>query len=155
MPTVEVSIEIEAPDAVVFDLSQDYRLRLDWDPFVRALRFEDGARGPAVGVRTWVRAKNGMSMTVEYVTVDRPRRIAVRMISPSLLLERFAGSWSFEPIPPARTRVTFRYGFETRARLLRPLLDPVIVRRLTRDMRDRLAGLKRGAEDPSLVARLG
>lgn len=155
MPTIEVSTEIEAPDAVVFDLSQDYRLRRAWDPFVRALRFEDGALAAAVGVRTWVRAKNGLSMTVQYVTFDRPRRIAVRMTSRSLLLERFAGSWSFEPITPARTRVTFRYGFETRWPALRPLLDPLIVRRLTRDMRDRVAGLKRGAEDAALVARIG
>jgi hypothetical protein len=154
MPTIEVSIEIDAPDAVVFDLSQDYRLRRDWDPFVRALRFEDGALAAAVGVRTWVRAKNGLSMTVEYVTFDRPRRIAVRMTSRSFLLERFAGSWSFERITPSRTRATFRYGFETRWPPLRPLLDPVIVRRLTRDMRDRVAGLKRGAEDPRLVARI-
>jgi ribosome-associated toxin RatA of RatAB toxin-antitoxin module len=154
MPTFETSLEIEAPDEVVFDLSQDYRLRLEWDPFVRALRFEDGARASAVGVRTWVRAKNGMTMTVEYVTFDRPRRVAVRMTSRSSLLERFAGSWSFERITPARTQVTFRYGFETRWRVLRPLLDRLIVRRLTRDMRDRLAGLKRGAENPTLVARI-
>jgi ribosome-associated toxin RatA of RatAB toxin-antitoxin module len=154
MPTIETTIEIEAPDEVVFDLSQDYRLRLDWDPFVRALRFENGAAAAAVGVRTWVRAKNGLSMTVEYVTFDRPRRVAMRMISRSVLFERFAGTWVFERVSPARTRVTFRYGFETRWRVLRSLLDPLIVRRLTRDMRARLAGLKLGAEDPALVARI-
>jgi hypothetical protein len=38
---------------------------------------------------------------------------------------------------------------------MRPLLERVIVRTLTRDMRARLAGLKRGAEDPAIVARIG
>jgi ribosome-associated toxin RatA of RatAB toxin-antitoxin module len=155
MPTVEVTTEIEAPDAVVFDLSQDYRLRPDWDPFVRALRFEDGARAAAIGVRTWVRAKNGLSMTVEYVTFDRPRRVAMRMVSRSILFERFAGTWLFEQRSPMRTHVTFRYGFEPRWGAMRPLLERVIVRTLTRDMRARLAGLKRGAEDPAIVARIG
>ncbi len=103
MPIVEAAIEVDAPDDVVFDVSQDYRLRLTWDPFLRDLRFENDARAPAVGVRTWGRAKNGMTMTVEYVTIDRPRRVAVRMVSRSALFERFAGTWLFERRAPART----------------------------------------------------
>ena len=154
MPIVEAAIEVDAPDDVVFDMTQDYQLRLTWDPFVRALRFVGGARAPAVGVRTWVRAKNGIAMTVEYLTVDRPRRVAVRMVSRSALFERFAGTWLFERRTPRRTHVVFRYGFETRWRVLRPLLERVIVWRFTRDLRERLSALKRAAEDPALVARL-
>jgi ribosome-associated toxin RatA of RatAB toxin-antitoxin module len=152
VPTVETSIEIDAPDRVVFDVSQDYRVRMAWDPFLRELRAEDGAGVAAVGSRVWARAKNGFAMTVEYITFDRPRRVAVRMVSGSRLFERFAGSWLFEPRGPGRTHVVFRYGFETRWRALRPLLDPVIVRRLRRAMSARLAALKRGAEDPKLAA---
>ena len=48
----------------------------------------------------------------------------------------------------------FRYGFETRWRALRPLLERAIVWRFSRDLRDRLSALKRAAEDPALVARL-
>ena len=154
MPIVETSIEVEAPDRVVFDMAQDYRLRLAWDPFLRDLRFENGAGAAAVGVRTWGRAKNGISMTVEYVTLDRPRRVAVRMVSRSALFERFAGTWLFERRAATRTHVVFRYGFETRWRALRPLLERVIVWRFSRDLRDRLSALKRAAEDPALVARL-
>ena len=154
MPTVETSIDIEAPDDAVFELGQDYRLRLEWDPFVRELRFENGARAAAVGVRTWVKARNGLTMTVEYVTFNRPHRVAVRMISRSILFERFAGTWVFERRSPTCTHVTFRYGFETRWRALRPLLDRLIVRRFSRDIRARLAGLKRGAEDPALITRI-
>lgn len=154
MPIVETSIEVDAPDDVVFDMAQDYRLRLTWDPFLRALRFLDGARLPAVGVRTWGRAKNGIAMTVEYLTVDRPRRVAVRMVSRSALFERFAGTWLFERHAPARTHVVFRYGFETRWRALRPLLERAIIWRFSRDLRERLSALKRAAEDPALVARL-
>ena len=50
-------------------------------------------------------------------------------------------------VTPARTHVVFRYSFETRWRALRPLLEHVIVRRFSRDLRDRLSALKRAAED--------
>ena len=152
MPTVETSIDIAAPAAVVFDVAQDYALRLTWDPFLRALRGKDGAGAPGVGGRVWVRAKNGLAMTVQYVTIDRPRRVAVKMTSRSKLFERFAGAWSFEPGAAGGTHVVFRYGFETRWRLLRPLLDRVIVGRFTRDLRERLAALKRAVERASSAA---
>jgi ribosome-associated toxin RatA of RatAB toxin-antitoxin module len=87
-------------------------------------------------------------MTVQYVTIDRPRRVAVKMTSRSKLFERFAGAWSFEPGAAGGTHVVFRYGFETRWRLLRPLLDRVIVARFTHDLRERLAALKRAVELP-------
>ena len=146
MPTVETSIEVDAPAGRIFDLSQDYGRRRDWDPFVRAIRAHNIGPDPVVGGRVWVQARNGLEMTVEYVTVDRPRRLAVRMVSRSSLFERFAGSWAFEASTPDRTRVVFRYGFETRWRWLRPLLDRAIVRVFARDLRDRLAALKRAAE---------
>jgi ribosome-associated toxin RatA of RatAB toxin-antitoxin module len=146
MPTIDASTEIDAPAAVVFALAQDYDLRLTWDSFLRAIRFEDGARAAALGVRATVEARNGIGMTVEYVTFEPPHRVAVRMVSRSRLFERFAGTWSFVPIAPERTRVVFRYGFETRWRALRPLLDRAIAWRLSREMRDRVAGLKGGAE---------
>ena len=155
MPTVEASIEIAAADHVVFDLAQDYALRLEWDPFVREIRFQDGATELAAGILVWVKAKNGLAMSVEYVTVDRPRRVAIKMVSKSLLFERFAGTWLFEPRGPERTHVLFRYGFEARWGPLRRLLNRVIAARFSADIRQRLAGLKRGAEDPALVSRLG
>jgi hypothetical protein len=154
MATVEASIDVAAPDAVVFDVAQDYALRLAWDPFLRELRPENGARAAAAGGRVWVRARNGLSMTVEYVTVDRPNRVAVKMVTRSPLFGRFGGSWSFEPRSGGGTRVVFRYGFETRWRALRPLFDRVVARRFARDLRERLRALKRGAEDARLVARL-
>jgi ribosome-associated toxin RatA of RatAB toxin-antitoxin module len=94
-------------------------------------------------------------MTAEYVTVDRPRRVAVKMVSSSALFQRFAGTWLFESRGPELTHVLFRYGFETRWRPLRAILNRVVAARFTSDIRQRLAGLKRGAEDPALVRRLG
>ena len=154
MPTVEAKIDIAAPQDAVFDLAQDYALRLRWDPFLREMKVLDGAAEAAVGVRVWVRAKNGLSMEVVYLTLDRPRSVAMKMTSGPRLFERFAGSWRFEPVAGSSTRVTFRYGFETRMPLLRPLLDRVVTWVFMRDIERRLQGLKHAAEHTDIVVEL-
>ena len=154
MPTVEAKIDIAAPQDAVFDLAQDYALRLRWDPFLREMKFLDGAAEAAIGVRVWVRAKNGLSMEVVYLTLDRPLSVAMKMTSGPRVFERFAGSWRFEPVAGGNTRVTFRYGFETRVALLRPLLDRVIARIFARDIEHRLQGLKHAAENTDILVEL-
>jgi hypothetical protein len=95
MPVVESSVEIRASREALFALTQDYYVRLEWDPFLRDLRFLDGATGPAPGVRVWVRARNGLSMLVEYVTVAPPERVAVKLVRGPFFFESFAGAWVF------------------------------------------------------------
>jgi len=154
MPVVESSIEIAAVQADVFDLAQDYDLRLEWDPFLSAMRFRDGAREAAVGVRVWVRAKNGLSMEVVYVTLDRPRSVAMKMVAGPPFFKHFAGSWRFEAMAPNRTRVAFKYSFETRWAIFRSALNSIIDRVFTRDITRRLSGLKYAAEHTDILERL-
>ncbi len=154
MPLIESSIEIAADQTDVFDLAQDYGLRLEWDPFLKAMRFQDGASEPAVGVRVWVRAKNGLSMQVVYLTLDRPRSVAMKMVEGPRFFKHFAGTWRFEPIGPRRTRVSFKYSFETRWIVLRSVLNAVIDRVFARDIARRLQGLKHAAEDTNILQRL-
>ncbi|MEM9487909.1 MAG: SRPBCC family protein [Myxococcota bacterium] len=154
MPTVSRSIVIAAPRQQVFDISQDYAIRLDWDPFLRELTFLGGAGQAAPGVQVHVQAKSGLRMVVEYVTVDRPRRVAVRMVRGPWFFARFAGGWIFResdaagssPGSAARTEVHFRYNFATRVPLASGLVDRVVGRVLARDVAARLRGLQRYAE---------
>lgn len=155
MPVVESSSEIRAPRLALFALTQDYYIRMEWDPFLRDLRFLDGATGPAPGVRVWVRARNGLSMTVEYVTVTPPERVAVKLVRGPFFFESFAGAWIFHDAGEDRTRVTFRYSFRTRWPLLRPVLDRAISAVFTRDIAARVRALKHAAEETDLLRRLG
>ena len=154
MPIAEGTIEVAARQEDVFDLAQDYDLRLEWDPFLQKIRFRNGVTAGDAGVKVWVRAKNGLSMEVIYLTFDRPRSVAMKMTDGPRMFARFAGSWRFERQTESLTAVTFRYNFETSWPALRALLNPVIRRVLTRDIRRRLEGLKRGAEEGGLLDAL-
>jgi len=145
MPIVEASDTIHAPPEKVFAVSQDYYQRLKWDPFLRELRFLNGATEAAVGVQVWVRAKNGLTMTVEYHVVAPPSHVAMKMLRGPFFFEQFAGTWQFEP-QAAGTLVKFRYSFRTSWRLLRPVLDPLIRMVFLNDVRARIAGLKKYME---------
>jgi ribosome-associated toxin RatA of RatAB toxin-antitoxin module len=156
MPTIHSTIEIAAAPAPLFRLSQDYGLRLEWDPFVRELRFLDGAMEPAVGVQVWVRAKNGLTMTVRYITVSPPDHIAMTMVQGPWMFRRFSGAWKFRALDGGKgTEVVFSYNFETRPGLLRWVMTPMARRVLQRDMDERLAALKRSVETGDILRRLG
>jgi len=150
MPVVERSVLSDAPQEALFDLAQDYGLRLKWDPFLRDMRFLDGAAAAAEGVRVWVRAWTGLTMVAEYVTLNRPRLVAMKMVRGPFIFRQFAGSWRFQPRARDSTEVIFRYVFETRWRRLRWLVNPVIAWVFGRDIRRRLSGLKRGAAEMGL-----
>ena len=155
MPIVEDSIRIDAPADGLFALSQDYALRTEWDPFVREMRFLDGARKAGPGVRVWVRAWTGLTMEVRFTGFHPPASVAMKMTRGPWFFRHFAGTWLFKPLPDGATEVTFRYSFATRWRWLRPVMDPIIRLMFRRDIRGRLRGLKRGAEQAGLLDRLG
>ncbi|HVU62332.1 MAG TPA: SRPBCC family protein [Phycisphaerales bacterium] len=153
MAVVESSTTIACTPEDAFDLSQDYALRLEWDPFLADLKFLDGARVAAVGVKTWVRSKRGLEMTSEYVAFDRPRVVAIKMVDGPWFFRQFGGSWRFREADgstaesPA-TEVTMRYTFDLvpALRWIEFVAAPVVRRVFLRDVRARLAGLKRGIE---------
>jgi ribosome-associated toxin RatA of RatAB toxin-antitoxin module len=145
MQAVEDRVIIHESPEALFDLAQDYNLRLSWDPFLRAMRFLDGATTAAVGVKVWVRAWTGLTMTVEYISLDRPRVVAMKMLHGPWFFRTFAGTWRFNACEGG-TLVIFHYAFQTRWRCLAWLVDPIIRLALRRDIRDRLCGLKRSAE---------
>ncbi len=153
MPIVEDSILIDAPQDKLFDLAQDYGLRLEWDPFLRDLKFRGGATEAAVGVRVWVRANTGLTMEVEYITLKPPKVVAMKMIKGPFFFEMFAVSWRFQP-EEGGVRTTFRSAYTTRWPRLRPTLDRAISAVFQRDIQKRLRGLKHAAEQTDMLARL-
>jgi hypothetical protein len=144
MPSIRQIIDIHAPQADLFHLTQDYRRRLEWDPFLREARLLDGADEAAVGARAWCVAWCGLGMETEYITFKPCSVTAVRMTEGPSFLANFAGSWRFEAIGDQTTRVIFCY-------VIRPswfcrFLGPLLRMAFQFDMRRRLLALKRFCE---------
>lgn len=154
MPNIKCHRVIQAAQADLFALAQDYGVRLEWDAFSRRLVFLDGAKQAAVGVRAWGRAWNGLTMVVEYITVNPPNVAAMQMVRGPFFFARFSGSWKFTALGPNKTRVTFNYHFTTPWKYLRPFLDAVLHRVLSWEMERRLRDLQRSAEETDILGRV-
>jgi hypothetical protein len=144
--TLTDSINVAAPAADLFALTQDHGRRLSWDPFLRSAELLDGAAAAGVGVRAWCVARSGLGMETVYVSFTPPRVAAVRMTRGPWVIRSFAGSWRFEEVDEGRTRVTFCYSLEARPWCLSWLLTPALAWAFRRDTRRRLAALKAAAE---------
>ena len=62
MKTIRVAIEIAQAQEVVFDLTQNYAQRLEWDPYLSEAYLMKNATEPAVGVDAYCKNRNGSVM---------------------------------------------------------------------------------------------
>jgi hypothetical protein len=158
MSLIACAVDIAAPAADLFTLSQDYTRRLRWDPFLREARLLDGAQSAAVDVRAWCVAHNGLGMETRYVSFQPPTVVAVKMTRGPRIIASFAGSWRFSALPSpngqARTRVVFRYQVVGRPRWLSFLLDPLLAAIFRRETMLRLLALKRAVETTSILQEI-
>ncbi len=138
----------ERPE-VIFDYTQDYGNRLQWDTFLKRADLVDGATAAGKGVKSYCVAKNGIGMETVYVSFNRPRATAVQMTRGPYLFKTFQGSWTFKA-GAGVTEVIFLYSFTLRFPFS---LAGFLVRRiLQRNVRQRLVDLKTCIERSSLPA---
>ena len=150
MPTIAASLITAVSSETAFDAAHDYAKRKAWDPFIRSYRFLDCEKPEnlKVGDRVWARAHNGLTMTVRYETIQRPRLVAMQMTRGPWFFRKFTGVWRFTPEAEG-TRILFRYGFEIRRTFLPPLLNRPVAAALQRDIDRRIHALGRHLETPA------
>jgi ribosome-associated toxin RatA of RatAB toxin-antitoxin module len=149
--TFEEWVEIDASPEELFQLSQDYGRRLEWDPFLRSANLVGAVNQAGLGVRAICVSTSGWGMETEYVSFHPPRVAAVEMTRGPWFLERFAGTWRFEAIGEGRTRVLFRYHLRAWPRWLAWALTPILARAFERDTLTRLQALKVAVEERGLL----
>ena len=126
MALIEHSLEMDAPAATVWQVSQDYAVRYDWDPFPERIEVVgDAAQLLQRGTQVLVHSKLGMQMRVEFVQVNAPERAAIAMVEGPWFLSKFAGSWIFQALAPQRTLARFRYTVVAVPWWLRWLIEPL------------------------------
>ncbi len=130
MPKGLVTKKMPAGCERVFDVIHDYARRLEWDtllseaylepPFVRA---EKGAISLCRG--RWI--LGGIGVRTIYVSFDRGKVAAVKMVNRPPFFDTFAASIRHIAISESASKVEYRFSFLARPRFLRPILHPIML----------------------------
>lgn len=146
MPQINHQQTIHAPIDLVYEISQDYSVRYDWDAFPDYIRNLDGADGmPFVGREVEIRSKLGMTMRVRFVQVKPPECAAVKMFQALFFIEQFAGSWVFQKANETETVARFCYSLSA-PKWCAFWLNPLMIKYFSFVAERRLLGLKKYCE---------
>lgn len=143
---IAVSDRIRGSQLDLFQLSQSYERRLEWDVYLSEAYLLGNADVADVGVDSFCKSKSGSIMVSRYVSYKPPVVAAVTMIRGPFILKNFSGSWRFKELGSGSTNVTFSYNFKVRPSWLRWLFEPVVAYFYRKDMKRRIAAFKSWAE---------
>jgi hypothetical protein len=141
-----VSEIIPASCEEVFDLLHDYERRLMWDTLLSAACLTDGwqrAEPGAVAVCVGRWSLGRIALKTVYVSLERPRLAAVKMVNRPAFFDAWAASIRHEETGPRQSRIIYTWNFTARPRWLAWLLEPLMQRAFRWETRKRLAALRR------------
>jgi polyketide cyclase/dehydrase/lipid transport protein len=145
MPRAVVAEVIDAPSADVFDLVHDYGRRLEWDTLLSAAYLDDGFTAAGLGATSVCvgrRSLGRLAFKTVYVSFDRPRVAAVKLVNSPPFFDTWAASIRHEDLAPRRSRIVYTLQFSARPAALRWLLEPIMLRAFRRETAKRLAALR-------------
>ncbi len=142
MKTIKHEIEINSSQEDVFDLTQNYSKRLEWDPYLIEAYLMNGAKSPAVGVESLCKNHSGSAMVSKYISFNRPNVAAVSMTKGPWILKRFSGAWNVKYLSESSSRLVFTYNFELRGGIIGSLFLPLAISKFSKDMKARLVAIK-------------
>lgn len=137
------TIVIDRQPDQVFDLTQDYNRRLEWDTFLKRAELVNEAQTAGKDIKAYCVAKNGLGMETIYVSFNRPKVAAIKMTRGPYMFRSFNASWNFKEAGN-KTEVIFLYSFKLRFPF--NLIQPLVKRILQKDVQKRLIDLKRYME---------
>lgn len=141
----EVSLDIPAPSGAVFDLVHDYDRRLTWDTLLSEAYLDDGfteAKVGATSVCVGRRSLGRLAFKTVYVSFDRPRVAAVKLIGSPRFFASWAASIRHADLGPDSSRITYTYHFTARPAWLRWFLEPLMAWAFRRETEKRLVALR-------------
>jgi hypothetical protein len=141
----QISEIIPAASHVAFDLIHDYTRRLEWDTLLQAAYLEGGDAVAGQGVTAVCvgrKSLGGIPLRTVYVSFDRPRVAAVKMVNAPAFFQSWAASIRHEDISDQESRIIYRFHFLTKPRILRFIFDPIMEIVFLWETRKRLRALK-------------
>ena len=141
----EISELLPAPSTVVFDLLHDYVRRLEWDTMLKAtyLEGDNAAAGKGVVSVCVGRASlGGIAIRAVYVSFQRPKLAAVKMLNSPLFFDKWAASIHHEDVSLQESRITYKYHFTAKPHFLRFILEPIMQKVFAWETRKRLRAMR-------------
>ena len=145
MPTIEIREIIPASADKVFELLHDYKRRLEWDTLLSEAylepEFEKAEKG-AISVCRGKATLGGFAVRTRYVTFEKGKVAAVKMLNSPPFFDTFAASIRHLPIDGETSEVIYKVNFTAKPRLLRGIIQPVMKTVFAWETKKRLQALK-------------
>ncbi len=136
----------------VFDLVHDYQCRLEWDTLLQKAYLEDefpeSGKG-AISVCQGRAILGGFALRTEYVSFERGKVAAVKMLNRPPLFETFAASIRHSDVGENQSEIIYKVNFTAKPKFLRWLLHPVMKTVLAWETKKRLIALKEFFQEKS------
>lgn len=145
MPTSEIRETIPAATEAVFALIHDYRRRLEWDTLLREAYLEPEFEKAEVGAISVCRGKRilgGFAVRTKYVSFEKGKVAAVKMLNQPPFFDSFAASIRHLKIDDENSEVIYKVNFAAKPKWLRPILNPLMRAVFVWETRKRLKALK-------------
>ncbi|MBC7899424.1 MAG: SRPBCC family protein [Saprospiraceae bacterium] len=145
MPTAYIELILPITADQAFDLIHDYDRRLEWDTLLQEAYLEPefpvSAKG-AISVCRGRRILGSIAIRSVYVTFDRGRIAAVKMLNRPPFFETFGASIRHFDLPDNTSKIVYKFNFTARPAFLRPILHPIMQKVLKWETGKRLKSLK-------------
>ena len=146
MKTTKRSIKINLSQNYVFEVTQDYYIRLDWDPYLNEARLLGNSQNAGIGEESYCKNKLGMVMVSKYISYKSPDVAAVKMTKGPRILEKFSGAWNVKSTGIGESLVIFTYNYELKGKVFNKLFAPISALIFGWEMQVRLNNLKKYCE---------
>lgn len=146
MKTIKRSIEINSSQNNVFEITQNYHVRLEWDSYLTEARLLGDSQSASIGKESYCKNKLGMVMISKYISYKSPDVAAVKMIKGPGILKKFSGAWNVKSIGVEESLVTFTYNYELNGKIINKLFGSISAYFFGWEMKVRLNYLKKYCE---------
>lgn len=153
MPKGTAKKIIPASAEEVFDLIHNYEKRLEWDPLLQKAYLEPEFKESQLGAISVCQGRpilGGFALRTEYVSFQRGKVAAVKLLNQPPFFETFAASINHQNLSDGNSEIIYTFNFTAKPKWLRFILHPIMSRIFGWETEKRLDSLKKFFEKHKL-----
>jgi hypothetical protein len=145
MPKGTVKEIISASAEDVFDLIHNYKKRLEWDTLLQKAYLEPEFETAKIGAISVCQGRpilGGFALRTEYVSFQRGKVAAIKMLNQPPFFESFAASINHRNLTDNKSEVVYTFNFTAKPKSLQFILHPIMSKIFAWETGKRLQALK-------------